>query len=148
MNTEAIVARLESQLAAHERLTGGDPAAEAAVDALIVALGPALRQATLELTEQAAAEISAQLPAGTIQVLLSEGEPSLVYQGDSPEPSFMGDDLEARMTVRLPSNLKAALEEAAAEIDDSVNSYVIKSLASSAAKVRKGRRVVRETLET
>jgi hypothetical protein len=148
MNTEAIVARLESQLAAQERLAGGDPAAEAAVDALITALGPALRQATLELAEQAAAEISAQLPSGTIQIVLNEGEPGLVYQGDAPEPSFMGDDLEARMTVRLPSNLKAALEEAAAEIDDSVNSYVVKSLASSAARVRKGRRVVRETLET
>jgi len=148
MNTEAIVAKLESQLAAQERLVGGDPNTEAAVEALIAALGPALRQATLELVEQAAAEVNAQLPAGTVQVTLSDGEPSLVYQRDASESAFTGDDLEARMTVRLPSNLKTALEEAAEDVGDSVNSYVIKSLSSSAARLRKGRRVVRETLET
>ncbi|MDJ0954698.1 MAG: hypothetical protein QNJ81_13555, partial [Acidimicrobiia bacterium] len=102
MNTEAIAAKLEDQLLASGRLAGTDPAVEQVVDALVTALGPGIRQAALELVEQAAAEISAQLTTGHVDVVLSDGEPSLVVRSDEAEPSFATDDLEARMTVRLP----------------------------------------------
>ena len=71
----------------------------------------------------------------------------MVVRSDAPEQTFTADDLEARMTVRLPSNLKSALEEAADDAGDSVNSFVIKALASGASRGRKGRRV-RETFDT
>ena len=147
MNTEAIAAKLEDQLLASGRLAGTDPAVEQVVDALVTALGPGIRQAALELVEQAAAEIGAQLTTGHVDVVLSDGEPSLVVRSDEGEPSFASDDLEARMTVRLPSNLKAALEEAADDAGDSVNSFVLKTLATGTSRSRKGRRI-RETLET
>lgn len=147
METKAIIARLEDSLAAAGRLSGDDPTVEQAVEALIGGLRPALKQAVLELAEQAAVEVGAQLTAGQVEVVLSEGEPSLVVRSDAPEPSFAADDLEARMTVRLPTNLKAALEEAADTAGDSVNSFVIKTLASGATRGRKGRRI-RETFET
>ncbi len=147
MNTEAIAAKLEDQLLASGRLAGTDPAVEQVVDALVTALGPGIRQAALELVEQAAAEIGAQLTTGHVDVVLSDGEPSLVVRSDEAEPSFASDDLEARMTVRLPSNLKAALEEAADDAGDSVNSFVLKTLATGTSRSRKGRRI-RETLET
>jgi len=147
MNIEAIATKLEDQLLASGRLAGSDPAVEQVVDALVTALGPAIRQATLELVEQAAAEIGAQLPAGRVDVVLSEGEPSLLVRSDEAEQSFTADELGARITVRLPSNLKSALEEAADDAGDSMNSFVLKTLATGTSRSRKGRRV-RETLET
>ena len=78
---------------------------------------------------------------------LIEGEPSLVLRSEDATASFTSEDLGARITVRLPSNLKAALEEAADDAGDSMNSFVLKTLATGTAKGRKSRRV-RETLET
>lgn len=147
MNTEAIAVKLENQLLAAGRVGGGDPAAEPIVEALVMSMAPAVRQAVLELVEQAAAEIGAQLPTGRVEVVLSEGEPSLVYRNDDVEATFSADDLEARMTVRLPSNLKSALEEAADSAGDSVNSFVLKTLATGTSRGRRGRRIT-ETFET
>ena len=147
MNTEAIAAKIEDQLVATARLAAGDPAAEQVIDALVTAVGPAIRQGVLELVEQAAAEVGAQLTSGHVDVVITEGEPALVVRSDEVEPTFSTDELVARMTVRLPSQLKAALEEAADDAGDSVNSYVLKTLATGATKGRKGRRI-RETLET
>lgn len=147
MNTEAIAARLEDQLVAQARLAGSDPAVDQVVDALVGGLGAALRQAVLELAEQAATEVGAQLTAGTVEVVLSEGQPSLIVRSDNADPSFTSDDLEARMTVRLPTNLKSALEEAADDAGDSVNSFVLKTLATGTTRTRKGQRI-REIFET
>jgi hypothetical protein len=148
MNTEAIAAKLEDYLIAQGRLAGDSPMVDQVVEALVTSLEPALKQAVLDLTEQAAIEIGAQLPAGRVEVVLSDGEPTLMLRSETtPEASFNADELEARMTVRLPSNLKAVLEEAADDAGDSVNSYVIKTLASGATRSRKGSRI-RETLET
>jgi hypothetical protein len=147
MNTEAIAAKLEDQLAAAGRIAGGDASIDPIVDALLTALGPAIRQAAMELVQQAAVEIGAQLPSGRVDVVIKDGEPSLVFHSEETEPTFNTDELEARMTVRLPSNLKAALEEAAGVTGDSVNSYVLKTLASSASRGRRARRV-KETLQT
>jgi hypothetical protein len=147
MNTAGIAAKLEEQVIAQGRLAGDEPGVEQLVDAIVAALAPAVRQAAFELAEQAAAEVSAQLTAGTVDVVMSDGEPTLVLRSDDSEASFSTDDLEARMTVRLPSNLKAALEEAADDAGDSMNSFVIKTLASGASRGRKGRRV-RETFRT
>ncbi len=147
MDTTGIAANLEGQLVAQGRLAGDEPVAEQLVGAMVAALAPALRQAAFELAEQAAAEITAQLASGSVDVVLSDGEPTLVLRTEEAEQTFGAEDLEARMTVRLPSNLKAALEEAADDAGDSMNSFVIKTLASGAARGRKGRRV-RETFRT
>lgn len=147
MNTAGITAKLEEQLVAQGRLAGDETIVEQVVDAMVAALAPAVRQAAFELAEQAAAEISAQLATGGVDVVLSDGEPTLVLRTEDSDQPFSTDDLEARMTVRLPSNLKAALEEAADDAGDSMNSFVIKTLASGATRGRKGRRV-RETFRT
>ena len=147
MNTKAIAANLEDQLVAQGRLAGADPAVERVIDALVNGLGPAIRQATLDLAEQAAAEVGAQLATGHIDVVLSEGEPSLIVRSEVSDPSFSTEELEARMTVRLPTNLKSALEEAADAAGDSVNSFVLKTLATGATRSRKGQRI-RETFQT
>lgn len=147
MNTEAIATKLEDQLVSQSRLAGADPAVTQVIDVLVSGLGPAIRQATLDLAEQAAAEVGAQLATGHVDVVLTDGEPSLVVRTDVVEPAFNTDDLEARMTVRLPVNLKAALEEAADDAGDSMNSFVLKTLATGTTRKRKGQRI-RETFET
>ncbi len=147
MNTEAIVSKLEDQLVAQGRLAGRKPAVEKVIDALVGGLGAAIRQAALDLAEQAAAEVGAQLTTSHIDVVLNEGEPSLVVRRDDSEAWFSSDELEARMTVRLPTNLKSALEEAADDAGDSVNSFVLKTLATGATRSRKGQRIS-ETFET
>lgn len=147
MNTEAIAAKLEDQLVGQGRLAGDDPMVEQVVDALVGAMGPAIRQAVLEIAEQAAAEIGAQLATGKVEVVLSDGEPTLVLRSEETEQTFSTEELGARMTVRLPANLKIALEEAADDAGDSMNSFVIKTLASGTSRSRKGRRI-RETFNT
>lgn len=147
MNTEAVAAKLEDQLAAAGRVAAAGSPVEPLVDALVAALGPAIRQAALELAEQAAAEIGAQFPAGSVDVVLNEGEPSLILRSEEVTRSFSSDELEARMTVRLPSNLKAALEEAADLAGDSVNSYVLKALVTETGRGRRSRRS-KEIFET
>jgi hypothetical protein len=147
MNTWGIAARLEEQLVAQGRLAGDDSLVEQLVAVMVAALAPAIRQAAFELAEQAAAEIGAQLPAGNVEVVLSDGEPTLLLRSEETEQPFSTEDLEARMTVRLPANLKAALEEAADAAGDSMNSFVIKTLASGATRGRKSRRI-RETFTT
>jgi hypothetical protein len=147
MDTYAVLAKVEDSLTSAARIAGDDGAVEQAAEALIGGLRPAMRQAVLELAEQAATEVGAQLTASTVEVVLNDGEPTLVVRPDTSEPTFASDELEARMTVRLPTNLKSQLEEAADRAGDSVNSFVIKTLASGSSRGRKGRRI-RETLET
>lgn len=147
MNTEAIVAKLEDRLASQARLVTDDPNVERTMEALLDTLGPALRQAVMDLAEQAAIEVGAQLTGAKVEVVLADGEPSLVVRHEGPEATFSSEDLAARLTVRLPSALKAAVEEAAGDEGDSINSFVIKALAGGATRTRRGRRI-RETLQT
>ncbi len=130
MDTTSVIANLEAALADQVSLAGGDQSMVLAADALIAALGPAVTQATLALAEQAAIEVAAQLPDHEVDVVVREGLPALVVRSTEPTVSFTADDLEARLTLRLPTVLKAELEEAAGSAGDSINAYVVKALAS------------------
>lgn len=150
MDVTSALARLEAAMSRQIALAGHDPAVEAAAEALLGSLSPMLRQLATGLAEQAAAEVRAQLPGHQVDVVLQDGEPSLsVRPSDDAPPRLVTDDLEARLTLRLPGALKGLLEEAASESGDSVNSYVVKALATRAstkhAKVGKHLRGVIET---
>ncbi len=134
MDSEGIVAQVEAAVESQLRLTGEDSVLSEAADALLGALQPALRDAVMRVAVQAAAEVSAQLPDHTVDVVLSEGEPSLVVRDQRESVTVSTDDLEARMTVRLPSELKEYLEIAAGEEGDSVNTFVIKTLSTKKRK--------------
>jgi uncharacterized protein (DUF1778 family) len=54
------------------------------------------------------------------------------------------DDLAARITVRLPEELKGELEAAAADLGDSMNTFVIRTLAG---KTKGSKRSSRSTFE-
>lgn len=142
MDTASVRAGLEEALAHHVSLVGGDRSVDMAADALIAALGPAFARAALALAEQAAVEVTAQLPDHEVDVVVRGGEPALVVRSIAPDLQFAADDLEARLTLRLPKVLKAELEEAAGSSGDSINAYVVKALsARKRATGRTGRRI-------
>jgi hypothetical protein len=149
MDIESIVQQMQRTAEGQLRIVGDNPAVQAAGDAVLVALEPALRQAASALAEQAAAEVSAQLPESTVDVVLSDGQPTLVVRRTGESVAINTEDLDARMTVRLPEDLKDDLEVAASELGDSVNSFVVKALAGSAETLKKSSRSTFEgTIET
>lgn len=148
MDTHSATARFEAALSQQLALAG-DPAVEAAGAALRATLAPATRQLAMELAEQAANEVSAQLQEHDVEVVLREGEPTLlVRQTAPPAAPSVEEDLEARITLRLPPSLKARLEESAGEVGDSVNSFVLKTLAARAARPSGPGRRFKGTVQT
>ena len=77
MNTAGLLAHLESAVTNQVMLAGSDPAVDGAAQAILAVLEPALQRAALDLAEQAAAEIEAQLADQHIEVVVADGEPSL-----------------------------------------------------------------------
>ena len=143
MHTEAILDSIEQ--AVENQLALGGEGLEEAGAALLTALRPALHQAVFRIAEQAAAEVAAQLDGYSVSVVLEEDEPSLLVREDAAAP-VTTDDLTARITLRLSDSLKAELEDAAGEVGESVNTFVVKALSSRPARKRSRR--ITETFET
>jgi hypothetical protein len=148
MDTASIISEVEAALDTQLQVAGGEAAVEAAGQALLASLAPALRSAAMSLAEQAAEEVRAQLPDYTIDLVISDGEPSILVRSGETTRSFSGEDLAARLTVRLPDILKAELEEAAGDTGDSVNTYIIKTLSSKSGRKRRSKSRITETFET
>lgn len=138
MNITGVLTEFEEALLRQAAMGGDDIAA--AAELLVAALRPAGERLALELAEQAALEVGAQLPDASVEVRLREGEPELVVSTENAEPD-LGDDMEARLTLRLPQELKSAIEAAAGDSGGSINSYVVRSLAKSARRATQGRRI-------
>jgi hypothetical protein len=136
VQVQPIINAVQAALASQGSLAGGDVAVEEAVDHLVSALGPALRQAALDLAEQAATEVRAQLPDRTVDLVLSEGDPSLRIAEAPPstEQGLSGEDLDARITLRVPPSLKGLIEAAAETAGASVNSWILDALSRRARK--------------
>src|SRR5215212_2703048 len=98
--------------------------------------GAVKQSATLRLIDlltQAALELSEQLPSGHVDVRVAGQEPELVYVEEqaAEQPAPTGEDEQARITLRLPESLKAAVEVAAAAEGVSVNAWLIRALQRS-----------------
>jgi hypothetical protein len=119
---------------------GGDEA-RAAAERLALALDPAVRLALMDALSQAAAEITGELPAGSVEVRLRGREPQLVVDvptaavpvapPEPPTPPSPEDDDEeedgavARITLRIPESVKYKAEELAAKGGHSLNSWIV-----------------------
>lgn len=141
MDLTSVIAQIEAAVTAQLNLAGDDPAVEEAGEVILDALGPALRQSAIQLAEQAANEVAAQLVDTSIDVVISDGEPNLLVRSTEQPVAYTAEDLAARITLRLPEHLKAALEDAAGEVGESMNAYVVKRLSSSGGVRRRGRRI-------
>ena len=147
MDTSSVIAEVEAALSAQLELATGDPAVDTAARALVASLAPAIRQAAVQLAEQAALEVDAQLPDASVEVTLREGEPTLIVRrSEDDQMRYRSDELAARLTVRLPEALKEELEQAASSVGDSVNTYVIRALSSEGRK--RSRKRIQGTFET
>jgi hypothetical protein len=110
---------------------GDDTVADAA-ERLSQALTASLGLRLLDVLQEAALEVSEQVPSGHVEVRLAGQEPLLVYVEDEPAepaPSAPADEgLSARITLRLPESLKAAVDAAAARESLSVNAWLLRAL--------------------
>ena len=114
---------------------GDDPVAQAA-GRLSQAIRTSAGMRLLDFLSQAALEVSAQLPSGHVEVRLSGQDPQLVYveeERPEPTPPPADDAAAARITLRLPEQLKTAVEAAAAREGVSVNTWIVRALAREVA---------------
>lgn len=119
---------LQSDLA--ELAALGDEATATAAARLSQALRASAGLRLLEVVSEAALEINAQLPSGHVDVRLAGQDPSLVYVGEQAEApvAAAAEDASARITLRLPEALKAAVDAAAAREGLSVNTWLVRAL--------------------
>ncbi len=155
MRLDPIVTQIDSAVEAQIRLA--DPAVAESAAGFMDAFRPAVRSALLEVAQQVAAEIGAQLGDSRVEVHLVDGDPEMVVTPMPPPPpsppgpgehrgSSGEDDLEARITLRLPGSLKGLIEESASTSGDSINSWVVDALRSRARRSSAGSHV-EETFE-
>ncbi len=146
MQVEPVLNGVRAALANQATLASGDPAVAAAVAALIDTLGPALHVAALELAQQAAAEVGAQLTDRTVEVVFVDGDPALrVAEAGTRTSEASGEEFDARITLRLPPSLKTLIESSATHDGDSVNAWVVDALSKRA---RRGNNRGRQTTES
>jgi hypothetical protein len=92
-----------------------------------------LRLKVFDLLSQAALELSAQLPSGHVELRLVGQEPDLIFVDDVPgDASSVGEELSARISLRLPDSVKAAAEKAAAREGVSTNAWLVRAIARAA----------------
>ena len=113
------------------------PETRQAAERLSFALDPAARLALMEAVSQAAAEITAEMPSGSVDVRLNGRELDFVLQGapSAPAPPRRrprrpAEEAEdegnvARITLRLPESVKARAEELAARSGHSLNTWLV-----------------------
>lgn len=92
---------------------------------------PSLRLRLMDLLSEVALSLNDQLATGHVEVRLAGRDPELVFVDEAPdagEPA-PGDDLSARITLRLPDGLKASLEVVASREGISTNAWIVRALA-------------------
>jgi len=159
MDITPYVEALRQDLAAAAE--AGGPEARAAAERLTLALDPAVRLTLMDALSQAAAEITSELPAGSVEVRLRGREPQLVvdvptmpvpiqqpdmsippapsapprpgdHEGETGDTGEAGeDDNVARITLRIPESVKYKAEELAAKGGHSLNSWIVNVVRSA-----------------
>ena len=110
-----------------EAVAGSDEAVAPVVDRLARALQPAFHLRMLDALSEAALELTDQLDSGRIGVELAGRDIvlTLTDTAASPDTRAHDDDATARLTLRMPVRLKAAVEQAAVDEGVSTNSWLV-----------------------
>ena len=151
MDITGYVDHLRADLAA-VAASGGDAMVEAA-ERLSTSLDAAVRMALLEALSDAAAEITAALDGTTVEVRLRGRDPDLVVTVEDPTPDVDasepfagsgpsspgasvsdddGDDVVARITLRIPESVKQRAEAAATSVRQSLNTWLVDAVRAAA----------------
>ena len=145
MELTPYVESLRRELTTAAEVGGED--VRALADRLLQPLDAAVRLTLLEALSTAADEISAELAPGSVDVRLRSGSAAFVVTPppaappaaapgpvDVRMPLADGDDSAmVRINLRLPGNLKAMIEDAAAAGGLSVNAWIVRAAASGLA---------------
>jgi hypothetical protein len=143
MDLTPYVEQLRRELVASAEV-GGDEA-RALAERLTAPLEASLRLALLSALSSAAEEITSQLAPGAVDVRLRGGDlgfvvtpppaPEHVLRSEpepAPTPPSPGPDADdggtARITLRLPEQLKARVEDAAGREGFSVNAWLVRAV--------------------
>ncbi|MCU1684579.1 MAG: hypothetical protein JWQ81_5318 [Amycolatopsis sp.] len=125
---------------------GGDEA-RALVERLAGSLESAIRMTLLDTLSAATSEITRDLAPGSVELRLRGRDPEFVVNSPSAGPRqdavedrpatvdtgplIAEDGPTARINVRLPEQLKAAVDEAAAQEGRSVNAWLVRAAAAA-----------------
>jgi len=118
----------------------GGPELESAVSRLIPTLAPVLRTRLLEALTEIAGELKEQLPGAHLEARLQGEDIGLVYIEDGSVIRENPADLNARITLRLPEDLKSRIESAATKEGISLNSWLLKTSDRGSFSVSIGKR--------
>jgi hypothetical protein len=146
MNLSQYIQSLHQELISTAE-AGGDEA-RAIAERLTGTLESASRLMLLEALSAAAGEITSELAPGSVDVRLRGRDPEFVVTLPPVSPAFeegeessshksqvpvadAGDGSTARMTLRLPEQLKLRIEEVAAREGLSVNAWLVRALAAA-----------------
>jgi hypothetical protein len=147
MDLQSYVTTLQQQLASAAEAGGEE--ARVLAGRLTAPLDAAVRLVLLEALSAAAGEISTELAPGSVDVRLRGRDPQFVVNPPPPPhleaegtddpaplpPSEPAGDAEeggmSRFTLRMPDQLKARIEDAAAQENLSVNAWLVRSVAAS-----------------
>jgi predicted HicB family RNase H-like nuclease len=128
MNITDLIDSLRDDLAGAAEI--GDERAATVARRLADTLSASLRLRILDVLGQAALELSSKLPSGHVEVRLAGQDPELVYVDEQRDTGgTVGEDLTARITLRVPEGLKSAVETAAAREGVSVNTWLVRAIA-------------------
>jgi hypothetical protein len=117
---------------------GGDEA-RALAERLTAPLESAVRLTLLDALSAAADEITREIAPGSVELRLRAGEPEFVVApppADAPveaPPPELDEGATARINLRLPEPLKAAVEQAASRERLSVNAWLVRALSAAVA---------------
>ena len=119
----------------------GDEAVAEVAERIAAVLGRSASSRILDLLSDVAAELSAELPEGRVEIHLVGDDVELAYVDEGPATAESDAELSARITLRLSDQLKARVEESATREGISVNGWVLRALerATSTSKVRSNR---------
>jgi HicB family len=145
MDLTPYVSKLSADLAVAAEAGGEE--ARALAERLTAPLDSAVRLTLLEALSSAADEITRDLAPGSVELRLRGSEPSFVVTPPPTEDSFADsapsapavapppavdadEGAMARLNVRLPEQLKARIEEAAAQEKISANVWLVRAAAT------------------
>jgi HicB family len=148
MNLSPYVENLRRELAVAAEAGGDD--ARALAERLTAPLESAVRLTLLDALSAAADEITVELAPGSVELRLRGGEPDFAVSTAPAEPEPApdaplpeGDEAAtARINLRLPEQLKAGIEQAAAAERLSVNAWAVRRLAAAVGSEEPSRRPV------
>jgi Arc-like DNA binding domain len=136
----------------------GDEETRRVAELLVSGIDPTLRLHLIEAIHRAARELEDSAPGATVEVRLTGRDPVLsllALQSTAEEEGGGGtavggyaDDELLRLTIRLPEGLKSRVEQAAASVGASINSWIVAALARALdapgpARTQPGRRMPR-----